>query len=180
MSDPTTAPRSPPQPSRTRPHWLPWIPMIGAFGGLIQALPVRGAVGCCCAPWLVIAGAAAVFAIVRQARARMEPPEGALVGLTTGIVAGIVGGVVAALREMLFSSTGFIRPFVLGERELEASAIVGFLWSGAVMLILYVVFGPILGALGGLVGAAVVKPPAEPAPLASAPLPPTRPPPPPG
>lgn len=151
-----------PVPSATRPHWLPWIPIMGAGGGLVQALPRAGVTSCCCAPWLAIAGAAAVFAIVQRAKSRMEPLEGALVGVATGLVAGLVGGVVAAVREMLFSSTGFVRPFLFGERELLPSAIVSFLWSGAVVFILYAVFGPVLGALGGLVGAAVIKPPSPP------------------
>lgn len=157
--------------SPTRAHWFPWAPLAGALAGLAQALPLRGAFYCCCTPWVAIAAIVAVMVIVSKAKARMPPVEGALVGLIAGGVGGLVGGVVAGLRDMLFASTGFIRPFLSGEVELAGSSIARFLWAGASTFAIYLVVSPPLGALGGAVGAALAKPPSPPAPF-----PPTRPP----
>ena len=157
--------------SATRAHWGPWAPLVGGIAGLMQALPIRTGVSCCCTPWVALAAIFAVMVIVNRARARMAPEEGALVGLITGAVGGLVGGVVAGMREMLFASTGFIGPFLLDEAEPASPAIVRFLWAGASTFALYLVVSPPLGAVGGAVGAALAKPPGGPPPF-----PPTRPP----
>ena len=157
--------------SPTRPHWLPWAPLIGGLAGIAQALPIRGSVSCCCTPWVAIAALFAVVVIVHRAKARMRPEEGALVGLITGCAGGLVGGTIAALREMLFASTGFVRPFLSGEAELAGSSVARLLWAGASTFALYLVISPPLGAAGGALGAALAKAPTPPAPF-----PPTRPP----
>ncbi|UJR78988.1 hypothetical protein [Sandaracinus amylolyticus] len=156
------APRAPFAGSATRAFWMPWAPAIGVAAGLLQALPIRTGFDCCCMPWAGIAGAIATFVIVQKARARMEPAEGALVGLITGSVAGLVGGVVAALREMLFASTGLIAPFLSNEVELTTSDVLRFVWAGAATFFAYLALSPALGAIGGAVGAAIARPPSPP------------------
>ncbi|AKF08419.1 hypothetical protein [Sandaracinus amylolyticus] len=152
--------------SATRAFWMPWAPALGVAGGLLQALPIRAGFDCCCMPWAAIAGAIATFAIVQKASARMEPAEGALVGLITGSVAGLVGGVVAALREMLFASGGLIAPLLSNDVELTSSDVLRFVWAGAATFFAYLALSPALGAIGGAVGAAIAKPSPSPPPPA--------------
>jgi hypothetical protein len=142
---------------------MPWIPICGAAAGLFQAVPGSSA-HCCCAPWLFVAGLAATYMIVRTGGERMEPAEGAAVGLLTGLVAGVVAGVLGGAGELLSQSTGIIVPFMHDRRELLSWHVAQYLWAAAVVFLLYMLFAPILGTLGGLLGSAIWKPRPQPPP----------------
>lgn len=147
-----------------RAHALLAIGIAGAIAGVAQGLPLGVVASCCCTPWSMIGAIGAVLLVVQRAKIRVEPAEGAVIGLGVGVIAGSLGGGLGALRELLSQSTGFVVPFLRDRDSVMGFGIAQYLWGALVVFLAHFLFGLVLGPLGGLVGSAVLRPPTYSAP----------------
>lgn len=145
--------------SEIRAHALLGIGLGGGAAGIAQGLPFGLLASCCCTPWSLIGGIGAVVLVAHRSKLRLEPAEGAWIGLGAGALAGTLGGALAAFGELVSESTGFIVPFLRDRHEVIGFGIVQYLWGAGVVFLAHFLFGLALGPLGGLLASAVWKPP---------------------
>jgi hypothetical protein len=155
----------------------------GAFMGVLSALPFVSYANACCCLWVVVGGLLAAWLMQQNHPYAITTADGALVGLLAGVFGALIGTVVSLLmspfqRQLdlymfgrMSEMVGEIPPML--EQMIEqrrsgpalnvAAAVVGLFFT----LIIY----PVFALLGGLLGAALFKRHAPPAPL----MPPTSP-----
>ena len=141
-----------------RAHYFPWVFVSGAVAGFFQMAPLSGGFQCCCTPWLLFGGMAAVLAVGERAKAPIEPGEAAFVGLLSGISGGVVAGLFSMLRTLFLDSTGLAAMVLRGREDLLGMGVARFAFDAVVSFMLYaVVLGPPLGVLGGLVSVPLTR-----------------------
>ncbi len=154
------------------PHrYLPWIPVVGAIAGFLQAVPLHGGCYCCCTPWVLFGGVVAALVVADDPKRAVPAGEGAWIGLLTGLVAGAVGGALAFVAELLSSTGGLVTMMLRGQERSLGLGVASHLMMAGVTALLYLVLCPPITALGGLIGSAITQRRAEP------PAPPPPPPP---
>ena len=144
----------------------------GLFIGVMSALPLINMGNCCCCLWVVAGGVLAVYLRQQNLAIAVTAAEGALVGLMAGLIGGIVGSLLSIPVQMLIGpmqqewmtrilqSNQDMPPQArdMAERLMAGSAI---RVAGAIMNIITSV---VFGLLGGLLGVAIFKKNAPPAP----------------
>lgn len=132
--------------------------IAGAIVGLLSITPL---VGCLVCLWLILGGLISVpiYQAFDRAKVRLEPSQGLLLGLLSGLVAAVIASIIGAFinaatytqaLEFLRNQEYFGETF----RNIPFITSGGFSFIG---LICNLIFYPIFGLLGGLIGAALFK-----------------------
>jgi hypothetical protein len=163
----------------------------GTFIGVLSALPIVNVANCCCL-WLLAGGVVAAYVMQQNHPAPIRAVDGALVGLLAGVIGAFVYLLVSLPISIVMAPiVETMRGRMLQEAQdmpAEVREAVERFGSGsasvAVGFVMYLFLGPIFSAVGGLLGAVLLKKPAPPpapppAPGAWAPPPSAWPPPPP-
>lgn len=138
----------------------------GLVAGVLSALPIVSAGNVCCCLWVVAGGLAAAYLLQQNQAAPLTPGDGALVGLLAGVFGAIItvilsipitlfiGPLERQVMERLADSAGVN----LADYWTDATRPGMFLMLGCIMLFV----GSVFSTLGGLIGAAVFRKPAQP------------------
>jgi hypothetical protein len=156
------------------------VPALIAGGslGFVSGLPIAN---CACCLWAAGAGFLAAFLYSRSCRrdgAAFDAGKGGVVGLIAGAVFGVVGG---AMNSVITLLTGGLDPEAMREaidanpmisdpdtasQAMQFFESVGPLFLVLLFVLIWLVAGTLLAALGGLIGGAAFK--VTPAPPAAA------------
>ncbi len=138
--------------------------IAGLVIALLSNLPFINLVNCLLCAWVWLGGILAVYLYQRNepAATLVKPEQGALVGAIAGIVAAFIGAILGFIfgagNAALFQALNNVVD--TGEYGRQLATAGGFSFFGlACNLVLYTAFG----AIGGLIGAAILKPKAPPA-----------------
>lgn len=146
-----------------RAHYLPAVLLWGVVFGLVGAIPI---ISCCGCLFTLGAGVLAARAVANAAPTAVNVGEGAIIGGLTGILSGGIHGVLNATLNLLLASSlpGIYRslgapPALVAQLE---AAMANPIRGALTALCMGIVLGPVFGALGGVIGAAVFKKPGAP------------------
>jgi hypothetical protein len=161
----------------------------GLFIGVLSALPLVGAVNCCCCLWVLVGGGLAAYLRQQNTPYQIDAAEGAIVGLMAGALGGIVSSVLSIPIQLMAGDmqNQWIEELVSSNPEFTPEMrdmLARFTSSGAHLIgaIVSVVVFSVFGLLGGLLGVAIFKknlPPPPPPGTIDIPFSPMVPPPPP-
>ncbi len=143
--------------------------IAGLVIALLSNLPFINLVNCLLCAWVWLGGILAVYLYQRNepAATLVKPEQGALIGAIAGVAAAFIGAIIGAifgaasnafLLEMIRNNPQLSEQFGDLGRQLFATG-GSVLFTLACNLVLYTAFG----AIGGLIGAAILKPKAPPA-----------------
>ena len=144
----------------------------GLLIGVLSALPLVNAGNCCCCLWVIAGGMLAVYLRQQGSPFAITSAEGALVGLMAGFFGGVLGVLLSIPVEMMMGPfQRRIMEWVLSTNPdipAETRDMLERAGNGPAMIAFKFVFGIITGSvfgmLGGLLGVAVFKKNAPPAP----------------
>ena len=144
----------------------------GLLIGVLSALPLVSAGNCCCCLWVIAGGMLAVYLRQQNYPFAVTSAEGAFVGFLAGLFGGVLGVLLSIPVDLMMGP--FQRRFVqwvlstnpdipseireMSERAGTGPAAVAF------KLLFGIVTGAVFGMLGGLLGVALFKTNAPPAP----------------
>lgn len=137
--------------------------IAGVVIGLLGNLPLLNFVNCILCLWVWVGGLLAVYVYGRFQRSQtsLSPAQGAGLGALSGLIGALVGALI------FLGTSALSMPLMQGlARSLQLEGDLPFLMGGAgesltaalIFLALDVVLYPLFGALGGLIGVAVLKP----------------------
>jgi hypothetical protein len=144
----------------------------GLFIGVLSALPLVGAANCCCCLWVLCGGALATYIRQQNTPYPITAAEGALVGLMAGAIGGVIWvglsipltAMTAGFQQQMMDRILSSNPDMPAEmRDMMERAATGAAFNAIVMLT-NVVLSVVFGMLGGLLGVAIFKKNAPPAP----------------
>jgi hypothetical protein len=146
--------------------------LAGVFIGVLSALPIINAGNCCCCLWILAGGALAVYLRQQNSPVPLEAAEGALMGLLAGLIGGVIAAILSIPMHML---TGpFMEEWMRGimaqnpDVPPEVREMVERFAAGSAMRVagalINIVISTVFGMLGGLLGVAIFKKGAPPAP----------------
>jgi hypothetical protein len=144
----------------------------GLLIGVLSALPLVGAGNCCCCMWVIAGGMLAVYLRQQNSPFAVTSAEGAFVGFLAGLIGGVIGVLLSIPIDLMMGpfQRRFVEwvlstnPDIPSEiRDMSARAGTGPA-AVAFKLLLGIVTGAIFGMLGGLLGVALFKTNAPPAP----------------
>lgn len=142
-----------------RQHYLPWVALWGGVFGFLNGMPVLCG---CCMLWLPLAGLLSVMNVSNKAGSTVSFAEGAVIGLIAGAIAGVLSGLLCGAVSATMGTA--IVEWARGVPTLSPQQIAqieqGYghpATSFFRMSCTFSIVGPALGAIGGLIGAAVFK-----------------------
>lgn len=133
-------------------------------GGLVMSVlsnvPVLNLINCLLCAGIWLGGMAAVWFYRRQTGRSVTAGQGAVLG----VVAGLIGAVVSSIIAAVFGADAFQAAIDADPTGQARSLVGGFVGSGASFLVSFlinIIVYPLFGAIGGLIFAAIAKPPAS-------------------
>lgn len=137
--------------------------IAGAAIGLLGSLPLLNLVNCLLCIWVWGGGLLAVYLYRRfqPGQAALTPAQGAGLGAVSGLIGAGVGAVVFLLTSSLSLPLmqGLARLLqVEGDLPFQSGNFTSTIVSTLVFLVIDLLLYPLFGALGGLIGASVLKP----------------------
>lgn len=147
----------------------------GVFIGVLSALPFISAANCCCCLWVVAGGVLTVYLRQQNTPMAIQPSEGALMGLIAGAIGGVIAGILGYAVAMMMGpwQNEFMRRILEANQDTppEVREMMERMMSGGAMgavaimgMLMNVVIYSVFGLLGGLLGTAIFKKNAPPAP----------------
>ena len=152
-------------PSKTKPALIG-----GAVMGVLSAAPILNLGNACCCLWVICGGIVAAYLLQQEQAEPINAGDGALVGLFAGLFGTLVtvllsipiSLVMAPLQRQILERLNQDGQMPRGFEDFAASAAIGVLGT-VVLAMVFLVAGVIFSTLGGLLGAAIFKKPAQPA-----------------
>jgi hypothetical protein len=150
----------------------------GLVTGVLSALPIVSAGNICCCLWILTGGVVAAYAFQQEQSTPITPGDGALVGLLAGLCGAViqvalsipiglmVGPMEIALVRRAIDMAGSMPPEMrdaferYGRNGAAGGAI--FIVGRMVALVIWLFLGAVFSTIGGLIGAAIFKKPAQP------------------
>src|SRR5215208_3149592 len=139
----------------------------GLFIGVLSALPILGAVNCCCCLWVVSGGALAAYLEVQQKNRTLTGGEGAAVGALAGVIGAFVWLPIAIVLSMALGPVmrSALEEFARNANDIPQEAreylenMGGAGSVGANLLFFFpqLVMGAIFAAIGGVLSAVYFK-----------------------
>ena len=142
----------------------------GAVMGVLSAIPVLNLGNVCCCLWVISGGMVAAYLLQQEQAEPVTAGDGALVGLFAGLFGTLVtvvlsipiGLVMAPIQRQFLERMNQNGQMPRGFEDFAASAAVGVIGT-VIFAMIFLVAGVIFSTLGGLLGAAIFKKPAQPA-----------------
>lgn len=148
-------------------YYMPTLLIAGVVGGLVGATPCLNIVNCCFGLPAIVAALVAVSLVVKKAGQRVELGEGAIIGLIVGSISGLITGLGTAAMQLIGFGMSSSNPIFANNPDLQrqmgdmaASGAAMAFGSFCCWFVAFVLFG----CIGGMIGSAIFKPPAPPAP----------------
>jgi hypothetical protein len=135
--------------------------IAGLITAVLSAVPIVNLLNCVLCGWLWVGGILGVFFYQRNAPgAALRTEDGLVIGAVTGVVAAIIGAILGAIFNVgnaaLVSALNTVPQ--IGDQVGPLRSLVAAGGFSLIGLGCNLIFYALFGAIGGLIGAAILKP----------------------
>lgn len=129
--------------------------IAGVIGGIVGSIPFLSFLNLLCCGIIILTGLLAAF-ILKKRSGKIDPKNGAIVGVLSGIVYGLVGAIGIFLLQLLLSMIQ-MSAAVMGPRKAlpMLSSGAGGLISGLIAFFVTLFINGVLGVIFGTIGGAI-------------------------